>query len=99
MPHILDEGISIDSHYRKHSQRNECYGHYHDAYGSGHRDPHQFRIAYKRDQEDCLDGISGFHHATEQLTGVRVIGRNCVDIAVFFFFHNASLSLHRPAQW
>ena len=99
MPQILYQGITIDSHYRKHSQRNKCYGHHHNTDGGRHRDPHQFRIAHKRNQKNCLDGISGFHHTAEEFTGVRVVGRNRVDITVLFFFHNASLILRHPAQW
>ncbi len=91
MPQILEQGISIDSHDGNNAQRKQSHRHYNDLNGSRQRQPHQFRITYQAYQSNCLDGISGFHHAAEEFTGVGVVGRDRVDITVFFFFHNGLL--------
>ena len=91
MPQILEQGISIDSHDGNNAQRKQSYRHYNDPDGSRQRQPHQFRISYQTYQSNCPDGISCYHHAAEEFTGVGVVGRDRVDITVFFFFHNGLL--------
>jgi len=91
MPQILKQRITVDSHKGDHCQRKQGHRHDNDPDRGGHRDPHQFRIAYQNHKENSFDGIAGLHHAAEKLTGIRVIGRNGVNVTVFLFFHGYTL--------
>ena len=91
MSQILQERITVDSHKGYHCQREQGHRHDNDTDRRGHRDPHQLRIAKQHYQENSFDGIACLHHAAEELTGIRVIGWNRVDVAVFLFFHRDTL--------
>ena len=43
--------------------------------------PHQFRVAHKQEQKHSLYRVAGLQHAAQQLPGIGVVGRNCIDIA------------------
>ena len=98
MPQILEQRISVDAHNRKHAQRNQRHGHYDDANGGRHRDPHQLRIAHQYYKKPCLDGIPGFYHTAQQLTGVGVVCRDGINIAVFLFFHPVHHRITSPVE-
>lgn len=87
MAQVLEQGISVDAHEGHHCQRQKGHRHNNDPHGSIHGNEHQLRISHQRYQNPCLNSISGFHHTSEQLTGVGVIGRNRIDIGIFPFFH------------
>ena len=87
MPQILEQRVSVNSHERNHCQRNQGHCHDYDTNSGRHRDPLKLRIPYQHHKGDCLDGVSGFHHAAEQFARIRVVRRDGIDVAVFLFFH------------
>ena len=91
MSQILQERITVDSHKGDNCQRKQRHGHNHDPDRGRHWDPHQFRIANQNYQEYSFDSIAGLHHATKELTGICIVGRNGIDITVFLFFHRDTL--------
>ena len=91
VPQILQKRITVDSHKRDNCQRKQRHGHNNDPDCRGHGDPHQLRIADQHYQEYSFDGIACLHHATKELTGICIVGRNGIDITVFLFFHKDTL--------
>ena len=91
MSQILQERITVDSHKGNHRQREQGHRHNNDPDRGRHRNPHQLRIAYQNHKENSFDGIACLHHAAEEFTGIRVIGRDRVNVTVFLFFHTAAL--------
>lgn len=87
MSQILKKRITVDSHKGDHRQREQGHRHNNDPDRGRHRNPHQLRIAYQNHKENSFDGIACLHHAAEEFTGIRVIGRDRVNVAVFLFFH------------
>ena len=93
MSQILKQGISVNAHNRHCRNRQERKGQDRNADGHRQRNPFYFRISCKNDQKDGYNRISGLHHTAEQLSGIRVIGRYGIDIAVFFFFYVSHLPI------
>ena len=91
MPQILKKRITVNSHKGYHCQREQCYRHNDNPDCSRHRNPHQLRIAYQNHKENSFDGIASLHHAAEEFSRIRVIGRDRVNVAVFLFFHRDTL--------
>ena len=83
----LEEGISPYSHKREYPQRQQRHGHNHDLCGDRQVHPHQFRVAHKQEQKHSLYRVAGLQHATQQLPGIGVVGRNCIDIAELSVIH------------
>lgn len=83
----LEEGISPYSHKREYPQRQQRHGHNHDLCGDRQVHPHQFRVAHKQEQKHSLYRVAGLQHAAQQLPGIGVVGRNCIDIAELSVIH------------
>lgn len=98
MSQILKQRVSVNAHECKHCQRDQRHSHDNDPNGGRHGDPHQHRIADQEDQGSSFHGVSRFHHAAEQLTGVGVVRRDHIDIAVFPFFHDSGLAALPPGD-
>ena len=83
----LEQRISSDTHEGEYTQRKQRHSHHHNLRGGWQVHPHQFRIAYKQKQENCLNCIAGLQQAAQQLTRICVVGWNCIDIAELSVIH------------
>ena len=57
---ILEQRIAVNAHSGEDPNRDQCDGHYHDAYCGCHWDQHQLRISDGQYQDQCLDRIPRF---------------------------------------
>ena len=110
MPDILKQGAAVHTHHRDDRQGQQRYRHHHDPDGSGHGNQHQLGITDRQKKDYGLYGIAGIDHSAQQLARIGVVGRNGVNVAVFFFVHKNHLPIsipyhqtissnHTAAQW
>ena len=89
---ILKQRVAAQPHQGKDAQRQQRHRHHYHLCGDRQMQPHQLRVAHDQQQSARLHSIAGFQQSAQELAGIRVVGRDGVDIAVFLFLsHSASL--------
>ena len=88
--YVLEKRVSVDSHQRDHRKR------YQRDYSNDHlrrcrhRNQKKLNIPEQHEKYQCLNCVPRGKHTSEQLTGIRVICRYCVNL---FFLHNVSFHI------
>lgn len=90
---VLEQRIAPQPHQGKNTQGQQGDGHDHHLGGNAQVQPHQLRVAHKKQQGARLDGVACLQHPAQQLSGIGVVGRDGVYVAVFFFFGHSRLLL------
>lgn len=87
MSHILEKGIPVNPQNSQNGQRDQGYNHHHDSNHPRHWNPGKFRVSHYQQENTGFDCVPGLHHPAKQLSGIRVVGWDRVDVFYLFFFH------------
>ena len=80
---ILEQRIAAQPHQCEYGQRQQRDCHHRHFCGNGQMQPHQLWISYQCQQNTSLYRVPHLQQAAQQLAGVGVVGRYCVNITVF----------------
>lgn len=90
---VLEQRVAPQPHQGEDAQGQQGDGHDHDLGGDAQVQPHQLRVAHEQQQGSCLNCVARLQHPAQQLSGIGVVGRDGVYVAVFLFFGHSRLLL------